>query len=474
MKDKTILDLLDLPCMNDVELIDIKIIDTTKHLYLKKTLSPHYCPHCGYRMHSKGIFHRTANHPVLLDGYHIVLHLEQRRWVCTNPSCKYTENDDFQFIEKNKRSTSLIPFMIINTMKDLSFSTRAVARLYHTSDTNVHNIFTRYIDIKRLPLPEIISVDEVFFPINPKRPYLLVLLDFNSGQIIDILKDRYKDTCDDYFYSIPLEERKKVKFIISDMYDSYLEFPDKYFPNAETIIDGFHVISWLNNSISKYINSVKKRYMNKDRKRLEEKNHDFNYSHKSIKPSKEVQLLSDRFKWILLSKEKNIHYSHYRKWYSECHAYLDAYQLEDEYLKLDDQFPIIKELKECFFDFDDYALSHPKEAASKLNQLINKYRTSEQDIFIQFACVLNSHFDYIVNSYYVVNGRRLSNGPMEGFNRKPKDYRRLARGASNFEYTRNRILWSTRDTAPILGIPKSEEEIHKYKRKPRGTYKNKK
>ena len=97
--------------------------------------------------------------------------------------------------------------------------------------------------------------------------------------------------------------------------------------------------------------------MNKDRKRLEEKNHDFNYSHKSIKPSKEVKLLSDRFKWILLSKEKNIHYSHYRKWYSECHAYLDAYQLEDEYLKLDDQFPIIKELKECFFDFDDYGHS---------------------------------------------------------------------------------------------------------------------
>lgn len=37
---------------------------------------------------------------------------------------------------------------------------------------------------------------------------------------------------------------------------------------------------------------------------------------------------------------------------------------------------------------------------------------------------------------------RLSNGPMEGFNRKPKDFKKNSRGFSNFDYTRNKILWN--------------------------------
>lgn len=47
---------------------------------------------------------------------------------------------------------------------------------------------------------------------------------------------------------------------------------------------------------------------------------------------------------------------------------------------------------------------------------------------------------------------------MEGFNRKPKDLKRNSRGFNNFEYTRNRILWSTRDNAPVLVIPKLRKE----------------
>ena len=51
---------------------------------------------------------------------------------------------------------------------------------------------------------------------------------------------------------------------------------------------------------------------------------------------------------------------------------------------------------------------------------------------------------------------------MESFNRKPKDYKRSTRGSSNFDYTRNRILWATRKNPTIRAIPKSRDEIHSY------------
>ena len=62
---------------------------------------------------------------------------------------------------------------------------------------------------------------------------------------------------------------------------------------------------------------------------------------------------------------------------------------------------------------------------------------------------------------------------MESFNRKPKDYKRNTRGSSNFDYTRNRILWSTRVNPPILGIPKTHDQIHSY-RLPEKTLKKRK
>ena len=64
-----------------------------------------------------------------------------------------------------------------------------------------------------------------------------------------------------------------------------------------------------------------------------------------------------------------------------------------------------------------------------------------------------------VEQYY----SRLSNGLMESFNRKPKDFKRSTRGSSNFDYTRNRILWATRSNVVIRAVPKSHEEIHSYK-----------
>ena len=63
---------------------------------------------------------------------------------------------------------------------------------------------------------------------------------------------------------------------------------------------------------------------------------------------------------------------------------------------------------------------------------------------------------------------------MEGFNRKPKDLKINSRGLSDFNFTRNRILWSTRKNPSILKTPKSKNQIHSYKGKPRGKHKENK
>ena len=107
--------------------------------------------------------------------------------------------------------------MILNEMKNIHITTADVARKYNISDTSVHYIFLQYLNIKRLPLPEIISVDEVFLDIDYKHRYALVIMDFDSSEITDILPNRWEETTNAYFLSIPLEERKNVKYLICDM-----------------------------------------------------------------------------------------------------------------------------------------------------------------------------------------------------------------------------------------------------------------
>lgn len=219
-------------------------------------------------MHSKGKYTRTVNHPVLQDGFQLKLIVSQRKWRCTNPQCNLYFNDQFNFVSKYKQSSNITPYMILNEIKNINISTRDIANKYHISDTSVHYIFLQYLDIKRLPLPEILSVDEVYLNIDYKHKYALVLMDFQSGDIVDILPNRWETTTNHYFLSIPVEERRRVKYLVCDMYNPYINYTKRYFPNSIAIIDSFHVISWLNHKIIIYLNALKKKFQDRDRKKL--------------------------------------------------------------------------------------------------------------------------------------------------------------------------------------------------------------
>ena len=67
----SITDLLDLED-SDIILSEILIEGQTKTIFLETPPVAHYCPTCGYRMHSRGVKNRTINHPILQDGYSLV------------------------------------------------------------------------------------------------------------------------------------------------------------------------------------------------------------------------------------------------------------------------------------------------------------------------------------------------------------------------------------------------------------------
>lgn len=451
--------------------VDSYTEEDTKFVVLKKKHSSTYCPNCKSIMHSKGFYQRHINHSMLMDGFKLVINLMERKWRCTNPKCNTYLNDEFSFVLPYKRNTNLLPILIINALKDTNRTLVDVANMFNVSDTYVREVFMSYIDMKRLPLPEVLSIDEVFLDIDYKTKFACVLMDFKTKEIVDILPNRWKTTLDSYFLSIPIEERNNVKFIISDMYDVYVHLNEAYFHNAVTIIDSFHVISNLENKLIVYINSVKRRYQERDDKELEEKNRKNNTNYKSSKKSKEVNVLSN-YSYFLLKDKYSIEYYPATKYNKHVHYYASTAQLEDEFMKLDPQFPVLRELKQRYVDFNRKKFETPEETEEEYNKIINEYIDSDNAIFIEFARLLDRYRIPILASfkYYELNedeSVRLSQGRMEGFNRTPKDMKRDARGFEVFEYIRNRLIFASRKNAPIKGIPKEKSEIPRSNKKHR-------
>ena len=450
----SITDLLDLED-NDVIISNIDVQGQTKVLTLETPPTAHFCPVCGFRMYSRGVKKRTINHPILQDNYSLVLILKQRRWRCINPDCHYSANESFKFVNKSRRMSNATEMLIVSAYKDLMESSTSIAKRFNVSDSFAHEVFDRYVKLDRLSLTDAISVDEVFLDMDDYCKYALVIQDFHTGDPIDLLRSRRTNVTEPYFTSIPIEERLEVRYLISDMYNPYIAYVEKYFPNATPVVDSFHVIQWIVRMIDNYIRALIKKLKQRDREYFFKLNPDIQPPF-SIPPSDEVYLLQ-KYRWLILANQSNIKYHSDPRVDSHFHVLMNTFDYEDALFRIDPKLREYRELKEKYVQFNSRNAGNPTEARKEMQTIIQEYRNSQHDIFREFASLLEKFEDPIINSFIMVekigDGRiydsRLSNGPIESMNRKVKDLKRLGRGFKNFEHFRNRFLYATR-SAPVL------------------------
>ena len=443
---------------SDVFISNIDIQGTTKTLTLETKLYAHYCPSCGFRMHSKGVKNRTIKHPILQDNYELTLILKQRRWKCTNPECCYDISDSFKFVNKRRRTTNATDMLIVYAYRDLMETSASIASRFHVSDTHVHEVFDRYVKMDRLPLSDAICIDEVYLDMDESCKYALVIQDFHTGDPIDLLRSRRVNVTEPYFVSIPTEERNAVKYLISDMYNQYISYVDKYFPNAVAVVDSFHVIQWITRSIDNYIRQLLKKFRQRDRE-LEDQLSYEQQKPVSLPPSDEVYLLQ-KYRWLILASQSNIKYHSEPRMDSHFHCLMNTFDYEDSLFRIDPKLKDFRDLKETYLQFNNRNAGNPIKAREELSELIIMYQSCEHEIFRDFGDLLEKYEDYIINSFIMVEkhgfgkvyNSRLSNGPIESINRKVKDLKRLGRGFRNFEHFRNRFLYATRQNPVLNGV----------------------
>lgn len=388
----------------------------------------------------------------------MILILKQRRWRCTNPECLYEMSESFKFVNKQRRTTNAADMLIVDAYRNLLETSAFIAKRFHVSDSHAHEVFDLYVKLDRLPLTDAISIDEVHLDMDGDCRYALIIQDFHTGDPIDLLRSRRTNVTGPYFVSIPTEECRQVKYLISDMYNPYIAYVKKYFPNAVPVVDSFHVIQWITRSIDSYIRQLIKKYRQRDREYQDKLSFE-QQSLVTLPPSDEVYLLQ-KYRWLILANQSNIRYRNNPRMDAHFHALMNTYDYEDALFRMDSNLWDFRDLKEKYVQFNSCNGGNPIQARAEITVLVQEFKESRQEIFRDFVSLLEKYEDPIINSFIMVerigNGKiydaRLSNGPIESMNRKVKELKRLGRGFRNFEHFRNRFLYATRSSPVLNGV----------------------
>ena len=97
------------------------------------------------------------------------------------------------------------------------------------------------------------AIDEV--SIHKGHRYLTVVLDYETGRVVWVGKDRKAQTLKRFFSGMSREQRQQLKAVVMDMWDPYILAVQTKVPHVKIVFDLFHVVSQFNRIIDKVRNS---------------------------------------------------------------------------------------------------------------------------------------------------------------------------------------------------------------------------
>lgn len=382
------------------------------------------CPNCASKLKIKDYRNVKLSHQII-KGMDTHILYRKRRYFC--PECRSYHYEDNPFVVEKKHSfTDTTSVEIMRFLREQSATFSMAARQFHTTPTKIMDVFDTLGQMKKLPFPQVISIDEFYWNRKNKTKYACAIIDFETGNIIDILNGRRIKNWDSYTQLTEKNDRQNVKFICIDQYEAYRQVQKMYFPKATLVCDSFHVIKNINNILKKERIKVMKRY---------------------DKDTVEYYLLKN-FNFLLMMDSSKI-YENKAKYNKKLQRYINYPQLLELILNIDKNLKEAYSLKELYLIFN--STSTHVNARADLSEIIREYASSSIEGYRQFSSTLIDWFEEIVNSFILYKGKRISNGKIEGTNSRIKTILKNANGFRNFSRMRNRIMYSiNKDSLPTV------------------------
>lgn len=393
MKDATLYEqLLNLPSLAiDDVVIEPQSIMIFCHVQSLVSL----CPNCGKESSQVNQYYRRHLRDLNMGVRQVYLDVKMRQFYCSDCNRYYSEPLDFADMNKDftHRQTD---YMFCLARKQsytevaaiVDTSPKTIERLVLARCSEMIDVPARYRQVRRL------GIDEHSHR-KGKKDYLCILTDLDRGIIIDMLPDRKKDTLIAHFQGLGAEFCDQITDVACDCWDAYIEASRRCFPQANIVLDRFHIVKLLNESLD--------------------------VVRKKLRKSDKNNPVYKKLKWLL-----------YKQYHTLSDAQLDTMQAAFE------QSPSLEQIyraRERFHHILDTSGS-VESALAAMQQWQNDLAQQHITAFDTFVKTLGRIKEYVAN--YVLN--HLSNAVTEGLNNLIRSVRRTAFGMTNFINLRLRVL----------------------------------
>ena len=368
---------------------------------------PEFCSKCGVLFDDKFEKHGFITSNIKLpevSGYKTILRLHKQRYLCKHCHKAFTLSTSITnygcFISNNTKH---------NIARDLvkKRSEKDIASDNNVSPNTVERIMDSYYETQKLYkhyLPKVLSFDEFKSVKTADGAMSFHMCDGITGQTIDIIEDRRLDNLIKYFFYYDYKARSRVQFIIIDMYSPYVSLIKKMFPNANIIIDKFHLTQLISRSLNKTRIMAMKKHKQHHRK--------FKRYWKLILKSRD-ELNSS--KWKRFTCFKNL---------------MTTTDVVDFLIGLDN------ELKETYWVYQDLLHAFKKNNFDLLNKTLNKQNNNISSYMKTSIKTLLEFLPHIKNTF----NNNYHNGFIEGNNNFIKVIKRIAFGFRSFKRFKARIM----------------------------------
>ena len=405
--------------------VNMSTNEITIHLHLKPSFRN--CPYCKSNhsnIHARNI--KRIHHPVI-SGKNTTILFHQIKFKCCECGHYFQQHNPIAPTSKN--ISILGEFVLLEELRKNGKTFKDLADEYSIPRTSIVRCFDEHVNISRHTLPKVICFDEIYAKKLTETKYAFIMFDPISSTVIDVLDARLKNVLIDYFAKIPIKERLNVQYVNIDMWETYKIAADKAFPNATICVDSFHVIKHLNKAMDNIRLQIQRRFVDK-------KDSDRNGYYWLLKTFH--YYFTKNFDDIKYIRKPNSHYSYlYTK-----------HDVLDKLLSIDSNLADAYHLKEEYREFN--LCGTYDEALYKIDDFIERFKNSHYAEFREFGALLERWKIYIINSFLIVDGKRMSNGPMESLNGRIKRLLHDGYGYSNFDRFRNRILFVLNKNEPVI------------------------
>ena len=120
-----------------------------------------------------------------------------------------------------------------------------IARQKNISTSSVYRVMKRFyrpLNPFKQALPKVLCFDEFKSVRSVASAMSFIMMDGQSHALLDIVENRRLPYLECYFSRFSLATREAVQWIVIDMYAPYVSLVKKLFPNAQLIIDRFHIV----------------------------------------------------------------------------------------------------------------------------------------------------------------------------------------------------------------------------------------